>query len=681
MSEVIDPGGASEQRQLEAVLRSVPNPFADHAVRSAHDPLGVDVPTLHLEAFRAVRELIERVRGEGKPRIQIVLGDPGEGKTHLLCRLRRMAEDSWRTELPYALAAVAPLREPQRPFGHILREVSASLALPLPYIDPFGEQPASQLERLGWLALAGSVDHLRAREGRFQDWGAERVPRFLASFVQRALAEWQTVGPTVVERGRAWAELQRIDPEVWRVLGMLPLERARPIVLGWLKGAAIGERERVERDLPLAIDGEDRAFRVLMSLSNCPGTPLVIGFDQIEGVRRLGADAVRQMFSALVDLFNQRGRLAMLVLCQTSLWPDIRDGLEQQIRERLEPPIRLRGLVPHEAVALAAARLAPVWAGADLRPPTPTWPMSTQEITEQVAMHGYRTPRRILMWMAGRIGTPSAQAAAPQAEQDLYGSLLARERASIFDRTLETRSSIARNALHLAFDSMARTETQGWGMRIIEAKTKTLRAEGECATVVTVERGGERRRVHVEASNSSHGGAVKALVQRLARAVASKQASAALLLREQSSPLPSAAAALVDPTPQVVVVWLTGEEMAALAALEVLSHACTDADLTETQALQTCAKVGAELELMGRIGQAIFEPKPESGEVIDPDVVARIEELLSSKRTVIREGRLVDMLGADRQQVAAALDHLHERGVIGLTTDTLHRRVAYRRGS
>ncbi|MBI5535181.1 MAG: hypothetical protein HY898_20810 [Deltaproteobacteria bacterium] len=681
MSDVIDPAHLGADRGLEALLRSVPNPFAEHAVRSAHDPLGVDVPTLHLDAFRAVRELIERVRGEGKPRIQVVLGDPGEGKTHLLCRLRRMAEDSWRTELPYALAAIAPLREPLRPFGHILREASASLALPLHYIDPYGEQPASQLERLGWLALAGAVDHLRMREGRFQDWGAERVPRFLASFVERALAEWPKVGPLVVERGRAWAELQRIDPEVWRVLGLLPLEQSRPIVLGWLKGASLSERERIDRDLPMSVEGEDRAFRVLMSLANCPDTPLVLGFDQIEGVRRLGVDVVRQFFSALVDLFNQRGRLAMLVLCQTSLWPDIRDGLEQQVRERLEPPIRLRGLIPQEAVALATARLLPVWTSAGVQPPFPTWPMSTQEITEQVAMHGYRTPRRILMWMAERIGTELPPAPEVPTPLDLFAQLLVRERATLFDRTLETRSSIARNALHLALDSMARTETPGWGLNVVEVKTKALRAEGECATVVTVDRAGVRRRAHIEASNSSHGGSVKALVQRLARAVASKQASVALLLREQSSPLPSAAATLVDSAPQVVVVWLTGEEMAALAAVEALSHACGDAEMTEPEAMQQCARAGAALDVLARIGQAIFEPKPQPGESIDPDVVRRIEELLSSKRTVIREGRLADMLGVDRDQVAAALDHLAERGAIGLTTDTLHRRVAFRRGS
>lgn len=668
------------ENDLWAILRAAPNPFADHAVRSAHDPLGADVPSLHGEAFRALRELVERVRVEAKPRIQVVLGDPGEGKTHLLCRLRRMSEDSWRTDLPYALAVVAPLREPLRPFGHILREAACSLALPLPFIDPFGEQPASELERLGWLALAGAVDHLRVREGRFQDWGAERVPRFLASFVQRATAEWDTVGPIVADRGRSWADWQRIDPDVWRVLVRLPAETTRPGALGWLKGVEHADREN--EGLPAAITGEDRAFRVLLSLANCPGTPLVLGFDQIEGVRRLGAQVVRQLFATLVELYNQRARLVMVVLCQTSIWPEVRDGLEQQIRERLEPPIRLRGLKPQEAIALAAARLAPVWRAGGVTPPEPTWPMSDGEITEQVAIHGYRTPRRIMMWMASRLGGEDEHAAPePAARPELFSALLARERTSVFDRTLETRSSVARSAVHTVLDALARTGAQAWGARTLEAHAKPLRAQGECATIVTVERASVRRKVHIEATNSAHGGSVKAVVQRLARAVASKQTSVALLVREQSCPLPATAVGLIDSVPQVVVLWLSAEDMAALSAIEALVHACDDAAMPEVEAIELCARAGAALEVVARLVQAVFEPKPSLADDIDADVVRRIEELLTSKRTVVREGRLADLLGVDREQIAAAIDHLHERGAIGLTTDTMQRRVVYRKGS
>ena len=76
---------------------------------------------------------------------------------------------------------------------------------------------------------------------------------------------------------------------------------------------------------------------------------------------------------------------------------------------------------------------------------------------------------------------------------------------------------------------------------------------------------------------------------------------------------------------------------------------------------------------------AVFETTAVPPASADPDLVQRIEEGLASRRTVIREVRLADMLGAPRDQVARALDHLYERGLIGLTSDAGMARVVYRR--
>jgi len=147
--------------------------------------LGVDVPSLHLEAFRAVRELIERVRVEGKPRIQLVLGDPGEGKTHLLCRLRTLAEDSWKTELPYALAAIAPLREPLRPFGHILREATASLAIRASLHRPIRRAAGQSVGASRVARVGGRGPSLAFARRKISGLGRRPSAAFLASFVQK----------------------------------------------------------------------------------------------------------------------------------------------------------------------------------------------------------------------------------------------------------------------------------------------------------------------------------------------------------------------------------------------------------------------------------------------------------------------------------------------------------------
>ncbi len=680
-------GPEGNEEALRTALRRSPNPFAESTVRDPHDTVPVDVPDLHAEPFQKMRELIERVRLEARPRIQVILGDPGEGKTHLLWRLRKLAEDSWRTDLPIALASVAPLRDPGRPFGHIYREAAVSLSNPLPYIDPFGEQPASPLERLGWLVLAGAVAHLASREGRFPDWCADRVPRFLASFVQRAVSDWDQAGPIVADRARSWADLQRIDPDVWRILARLPAEPTRAAALSWLRGAMLDDRDLSRWGFPPCIDNEDRAFRVLTSLCNCPNTPLVLGFDQLEGVRRLGVEAPRQLFAALVELFHQRARLVMIVMCQTSVWPEIRDRLEQQIRDRLEPPIRLRGISPAEALALCSARMRPMWSQAGIEPPFLTWPVPGSEISGAVDAQTCRTPRQILRWMASRIGTDTATAEAPSLDAppsppapDAFEQHLLRERATIFDRTLESRASIARAAVHLALDTLASSGTPAHGVTVAEVRTRSLRTEGEGATVAMLELGVEKHRVHIEATNGAHGGSVKALAQRLARAVASKQATRALMLREQSNPLPAAAATIVDSVDQVSVAWLLAEDVAVLAAFESFAHACR-AEESPQDAIRECALLAARLEVFGKLLRAPFQAAEVLDDSADADLLRRIEDLLSSRRSVIREARLADMLGVPRDQVARALDLLQERGVIGLTTDSGMKRIAFRRNA
>jgi len=284
--------------------------------------------------------------------------------------------------------------------------------------------------------------------------------------------------------------------------------------------------------------------------------------------------------------------------------------------------------------------------------------------------------------MAERLGADGPAVSAlpepPAPPESVFDLHVVRERAAVFDRTPESRASIARTAVHLAMDALAASGLDAQGVVVREVKTRSLRTEGEGATVAVLEYGSQKHKVHIEATNASHGGSVKALAQRLARAVASKQATRALLLREQNSPLPAAAATLIDSVEQVGVAWLMAEEVALLAAFESFAHA-TQGEESPEEAIRSCARQAAGLQLIARILRAPFETAAIPPPSADPDLVHRIEEVLASRRTVIREVRLADMLGVPRQEVARALDHLYERGVIGLTSDAGMARVVYRR--
>ena len=71
-------------KEMEDLARAAPNPFGDWVLRNGFEPPPWDVPEIHAEERRKLRELIESVRLSGQLAIQVVTGEPGDGKTHLL---------------------------------------------------------------------------------------------------------------------------------------------------------------------------------------------------------------------------------------------------------------------------------------------------------------------------------------------------------------------------------------------------------------------------------------------------------------------------------------------------------------------------------------------------------------------------------------------------------------------
>lgn len=678
---------------LDAALRRAPNPFEGSVLRSAHEDVSSDVPAMQGETFAALTALVERVRGDHHSRIQVVTGDPGEGKTHLLSRLRRRAEKSWLTAAPFALAVVRPLRDPAQPFGHVLREATFSLGRPLPFLDPEGEQPASQLERLAWMALGRAVHHLSERDPSLRTWGAKNAAHGLATFAALAIEGWPERGLSIVEGAAPWADRRGIDADVWRAVGRLPVQGARHATLAWLKGMHLPEPELERFGLPAPIASEDRAYRALISLANLAGVPLVLGFDQLEGIRRQGTEQVRQFFAALVELYNhEAGNLALMVLCQTSVWPEIRGELEQQILDRLEPERMLRPLSPDEVHALCARRLAPLWNGEDLTPPHPTYPISPSDL-DAIAAEA-QTARRVLNRIREQLerwktagsaegkAPPELPAMAPEERaRRLYEEALAQEAPALLEQTPELRDAMSRNALRLALDGARRRGRPVAGAEVVEIHDLPLHGHNDGATRITLARGDERRRVYLEANSSTHGQSAAASVKRLRGQVEGTKAAAdvALLLRDRGRPLPATALKLIEQAKRVTVVWLDGEDLPPLAALEAFLNAAAENEIAADTAMALAAEIAGELGATGKLVEAAFGDPRSPAAAPDPALARRIEQYLTENRSIVGQLQLSQALGVETQPLAVALEALAAEGKVSLTADRNQAPIVVRR--
>lgn len=681
----------SSPEQLGAARQRLPNPFCDSALRNAHEQLRADVPTVQAEVFAALSATIARVRTEGRSRMQLVLGQPGQGKTHLLARLRRLAEASWSdpTAAPLALGVIAPVRDPLRPFRHILRELGASLGRPLLRRDPGAAeddpQPDSQLERLGYLTLARGIAHLAQGDPTLADWGHERVPRYLASFALRVREEWPERGEEISRRLLPWAEEEQIAPELLRAICRLPVAGAAAAALSWMKGSLLPEADLLHYRLPEPIDDEDLAFRVLVSLSRGAGVPLVLGFDQIEGVRRQGEDAVRQLFAALSELFNQDGRLVLLGFCQLMVWTELRLIIEQQIQDRMEVSLKLRHLEAAEALELCAARLLPAWRGAGLTAPHPTYPFTEAEIRAEHQAGQMATPRAVFKYLERRWDdgpelsaqppgpAPDTAAAPPPpppppprpTPRAVYDELIGRERQALPTRSPEVRAAAVRNAVQRALDAARLEGTEVHGARVVRVAAGAAARGQDAPLAITLSRAGVEQQVYLDASNSAHGKGAAATVRRLQQALQRDEGAVGLLLREAGCPLPPLATQLIQRTPRGALVVLRDEELPPLCALEAFLNAAADNDIAQAESQRLCAALAAELSAVDRVVAEAFAPvaaRAEARAAADPELVRRLLEYLAERRSVVEEARLCDALGVSAQQLAAAVDALVAQG-------------------
>ena len=104
----------------DAIILGKVNPFRSTSVGDPWQAEVIDVPEYNGKATRVGLETLDEVRSTGRSGMCMILGDAGTGKTHVLSRLRRIAEEN-----KYMFVSVRPLGDLTRIYGHILQELKA----------------------------------------------------------------------------------------------------------------------------------------------------------------------------------------------------------------------------------------------------------------------------------------------------------------------------------------------------------------------------------------------------------------------------------------------------------------------------------------------------------------------------------------------------------------------------
>jgi hypothetical protein len=641
----------------------------------------------------------------------VITGDSGEGKTHLLAWLRRRSEESWCSSeaVEFALAPIAPLRTAERPFHHFLQEAIGHLGRTLPENRHTDATTDSPLKILLWRALRRILHQLH-ETGRLKGPLAETSQslaniqdRFLSTFAADCTQGWAGQSHEFADAALKLRELGGVDREVFRTIAHFPNEEAQASMIDWLGGMSLPTDRAELLGKPLTLDGEDEAFRALKTLFHLAyiaRVPLILAFDQIEGTERLGSEGIGAFFNALSELFHAGGATASLVLCQTAVWPNMKGHAQQQVRDRLEdnPPIQLRGLTAEEGLALIERRLDHFWKNHGVTSPSPLYPFSPEFVRREIVDGSLRTPRAILRRFRDLLADPEAMANQDQPEvkpvptappQPVIQSppspqeVVQRKLRTLLDeerergpRPPEARAEIAFSSFRDTMKTMERTGRALHGVRIKEVGEIQIRGSAKAPGIqVVFERGGDKRRVYVEANNSMNGHSVAAAAKRMRNALSENQVDNALLFREISFASPSAASQILNEiAPRGVVIWLDTDEIASFAAIEGLLNAAAAGDIpvAAEDARALALDQPANLDLLDRAVAAVYSAQTSPvgrDEGAHRKVCLDVMNYLRQNCAMAPLPRIVDALGVPIERVHAAVATLQAEGMVTVVDD------------
>src|SRR5690606_8382031 len=188
--------------------------------------------SIHADARGRCLSLIREARDRGRTSLQVITGEAGDGKTHLIAWLRRQSEEAWRKNTEsgrFALTVIPPLRSVTRVRHHVLQEVVRQLSFRLPGDVHIDERTDTPIEIVIWRSLLAIAKILAddkstppALKSRLEDISATNPERYLSSCVEHLKQAWPTIGRAFVDTALRNHRLAQLDREVFRVLARFP---------------------------------------------------------------------------------------------------------------------------------------------------------------------------------------------------------------------------------------------------------------------------------------------------------------------------------------------------------------------------------------------------------------------------------------------------------------------------
>ncbi len=371
-------------------------PYKNAVVRNPWEEGVIDVEEIQHVPYAKVINLIDGVKESGKAAAIILQGEPGSGKSHLLWRISKNAEEKrflFVNIIPYiSVSGIS--------YVSILQSLMESLLKKHPNLK---SRPMDHL--IGWTIKRGlfltDKKHIDSRAKFYVD----------TILNQRGLpyvskTTFETIPKSIREKLKQQIKTNLMDyyknfPRYFfHILIMLTEKDKERLAIDFLKGEELtkDDLKTLKLSQNFRLD-EYTAYRLLVSIINFSPFPLVISIDQIETIdAHLDKGDIVQFFEKIVRLFSNTGNVLFLLSVQTQTFKKWEKFLPESVLARLTEKTTILPITLENAKEIVKKRNAFYFGKLKVKQKDPFFPFKEKDV-EEVFKQGNRNPRRLIKAM------------------------------------------------------------------------------------------------------------------------------------------------------------------------------------------------------------------------------------------------------------------------------------------